>query len=249
MLTPWDDRRNLVICDDHKAAINYASEHFLACAKESVQRHGAFFVALSGGSTPKSIYETLSKPPFSKLLPWAKIHLFWSDERSVPPDHADSNYKMALDAGFKDMPIPEGHIHRMVAEVNIEENTIAYEANIQRILAGRPFDLIMLGMGDDGHTASLFPHTKGLHVHDDLIIANHIPQKDTWRMTMTFTCINSARHIALYVLGASKKPMVANIFKGPYVPDDHPVQKVGVQGHPALWVLDKESSSGLFPPA
>ncbi len=245
MLKQLDERRRLAICDDAKVAVAYAVEHWLACAQESVQRHDAFFVALSGGSTPKAIFQALVRTPYKEMIPWKKIHLFWSDERCVPPDHPDSNYKMALDAGLKEMPIPEGQIHRMVAEENLEDNALAYEAAMHRILGSHPFDLVMLGMGEDGHTASLFPHTQALHVHNRLVVVNQIPQKNTWRMTMTYPCINSARHIALYVLGASKQEMVATVLQGDDRPDDFPVQRIGTPSHSALWILDKEAASQL----
>jgi len=245
MLKPWDERRRLAVCDDLKSAITYSVEHWLTCAKEAVQRHDAFFVALSGGSTPKAIFHALVQSPFKELIPWKKTHLFWSDERSVPPNHPDSNYKMALDAGLREMPIPESQIHRMIAEEPIEENALAYEAAIHRILGQHPFDLVMLGMGEDGHTASLFPHTQALHVHNRLVVANHIPQKNTWRMTMTYPCLNSAHHIALYVLGDTKKEMVAKVLQGPERPDDYPIQRIGTAHHSALWILDKEAASLL----
>jgi 6-phosphogluconolactonase len=249
MLKILNDRWHLALCEDHQAAVRYAVEHWLACAREAVAHHGAFFVALSGGSTPKAIFQALVRSPFKELVPWKHIHLFWSDERSVSPNHSDSNYKMALDAGLKEMPIPENQIHRMIAEENIEENALAYEAAIHRVLGINPFDLIMLGMGEDGHTASLFPHTEALHIHNRSIVANYIPQKGTWRMTMTYPCINSARHIALYVLGSSKKEIVPKIIQGVLqgkeTPNAYPIQRIGVPSHHALWILDQEAASQL----
>lgn len=245
MLKTWDDRRHLAIPGGSKETINYAVEHWIACAKESIQRHGAFFVALSGGSTPNAIFQAISKTPFKEMLPWNKIHLFWGDERSVPPNHPDSNFHMAMQSGLGALPIPENQIHRMIAEENIEENATAYEAAIGRVLKDQPFDLVMLGMGEDGHTASLFPHTSALHIHNHLVVANHVMQKNTWRMTLTYPCINAARHIAIYVLGASKKAMVTEVFSGAKPPEEHPIQRIGTPGHSALWILDQDAASGL----
>jgi 6-phosphogluconolactonase len=243
MLKTWDERRHLAILDTPKAAVQYAAEHWLACAQESVKRHGSFYVALSGGSTPKAIFETLTRPPFKELVPWKHIHLFWGDERAVPPDHPDSNYRMAMKAGLEDMPIPPNQIHRMVAEKAVEDNALAYEAVIHRCLSSNVLDLVMLGMGEDGHTASLFPHTKALHIHDRLVAANYVPQIDAWRMTLTFPCLETAKHTAIYVLGEAKKKRVAEVLKGPYKPDDYPIQRIGTPQRPALWVLDSAASS------
>jgi 6-phosphogluconolactonase len=243
VLKTWDERRHLAILDDAKAAVKYATEHWLACANEAVKRHGSFFVALSGGSTPKAIFEALTRSPFKELVPWNHIHLFWGDERSVPPEHPDSNYHMAMKAGLGEMPIPKNQIHRMVAEENIEENALAYEAQIHRSLGPNPFDLIMLGMGEDGHTASLFPHTQALHIHDHRVAANFVPQKNTWRMTLTYPCLEAAKHTVIYVLGEGKKKMVSEVLKGPYKPENYPIQRIGTPQHPALWVLDSSAAS------
>ncbi len=241
-----DARRSLVIPGDAAQTISYAAAHWKDVCLESVRSHGAFYVALSGGSTPKAIFEILTKPPLQSEIPWEKVHLFWSDERCVAPDHPDSNYQMAMEAGFKQVPIPASQIHRMPADAdNIIESAKKYEAEIQSSLGERPFDLIMLGMGDDGHTASLFPQTTALKEDKHLVAANHIPQKETWRMTMTYPCINSARHIAVYVIGASKSAMVANILRGPYEPLEWPSQKIGAPRNRAFWIADTSAASKI----
>lgn len=240
---PWDERRNLVVPGDHEATVRFCVEHFVQLAKNAVQDHGAFFVALSGGSTPKAIFERLCTPPYREQIDWSKVHLFWSDERSVSPEDKDSNYHMAMESGLKNVGIPRDQIHRMQAEENLDENALAYEATIKRVLKGKPFDLIMLGMGDDGHTASLFPHTAGLHVTGHLVTANVIPQKNTARMTMTYDCINSANQIVFYVLGDGKKQMLEKVLRSPDNFDHLPSQKVGTRSHKALWIADKAAAA------
>src|SRR5262249_37810698 len=154
----------------------------------------------------KAIFERLTKPPYSTRIDWSKVHLFWSDERAVPPDHPDSNYRMAMEAGLSKMDIPASQIHRMHAETAIEDNARLYEKTIQHVLKLNSFDLVMLGVGEDGHTASLFPDTEALHAPEERsVVANYLPDKKIWRMTFTFSCINRARHSVVYVLGASKK--------------------------------------------
>ncbi len=245
--TSWDSRRDLIVPGDNEKTLVYCVEHFIAAAQEAIHDHGAFFVALSGGSTPKAIFQLLTNPAHEKRIEWKKVHLFWSDERAAPPDDPESNYHMAMLAGLARMPIPMEQVHRMEADANIEEKALAYENKVLEVLKGRPFDLIMLGMGEDGHTASLFPHTEGLATENRLVIANYIPQKKTWRMTMTYPCINAAKNIAIYVLGPSKKKTLVDVLTSPYHPEVYPIQKVGTPVHRALWIADRDAAEGLLP--
>lgn len=231
----------LIVPGDYDATLHYSVDHFITLCRDAVQDHGAFYVALSGGSTPKAIYELLSNREYNDEIEWEKVHLFWSDERSVAPDHADSNYHMAMKAGFAKMDIPPDHIHRMVAEADIEENAHAYEKTIRKVLGDRTFDLVMLGMGEDGHTASLFPGTEALKAKG-AAVPNFIPEKKTWRMTLTFETINAASHIVFYVMGASKKEMLARVFS---TPPSLPCQKIGTIDNPALWIADEAASSAI----
>lgn len=243
----FDERRMIVVPGNDSETIEFAVEHWITQAAESIADHGFFAVALSGGSTPKKIYQLLSQPHKSSRVEWKKVLLFWSDERAVPPDHPESNYRMAMEeAGFNQLPIPKENIFRMKAEKEIEAHAKAYEETIKTKLGGRPFDLIMLGMGEDGHTASLFPHTDALHMVNCLVAPNHVPQKNTWRMTFTFECINRSPHVVLYALGASKAAIVARVLTSPYHPDELPSQRIGTSEHKALYLLDNEASQNLF---
>jgi 6-phosphogluconolactonase len=242
----WDERRNIVIPGDKNTTIEFCVKHFLYCASEAIKHHDKFFVALSGGSTPKAIYDLLASD-YSGALDWNKVYVFWSDERSVAPDHPDSNYHMAMNCGFSKLPIPSKQIFRMQAEDHLKENAALYEQTIGKTLLGHAFDLIMLGMGEDGHTASLFPNTKGLEDKNHLVIPNYIPQKDTWRMTMTFKCINNASNVVLYVIGDSKKETLKKVFKEKDPSLLAPSCKVGTKEHPALWIVDKDASADILP--
>lgn len=234
-----DERRDIAAPGDSDATLIFAVEHFIKIAKQSIEDHGNFFVALSGGSTPKAIFEALAEPIYSKQIDWKHVHLFWSDERCVPPYDPSSNFRMAMDAGFSKIhQLPPENIHRIQAEVDPEEAALAYEQLILKTLPGKSFDLIMLGMGEDGHTASLFPKTHGLHTRERLVIANYIPEKDVWRISFTFDLINNGRNIAIYVLGKSKSVMLETVINGPYLPDDLPVQRVGTPDHKALFIVD-----------
>lgn len=238
-----DPRRELIIPGDANVTMAFCADHFLKMSQKAIADHGAFYVALSGGSTPKELFHRLSLPPFSESVDWAKVHLFWSDERTVPPDHPDSNYAMAMAAGLGKMPIPKNQIHRMQAESDLEQHAELYEKTIRDVLQGRPFDMIMLGMGDDGHTASLFPNTEGLKETKRLVIPNHVPQKNTWRMTMTFPLINSALCTVFYVIGANKKEMLSRVLKSG---EELPSGRVGTNEHPAHWIADEAAAAALI---
>ena len=239
-----DDRRNIAIPGDKHATLNFCVKHFVKCANEAISSHGNFFVALSGGSTPKAIFQLLAKE-YVKKVEWSKVHLFWSDERNVSPNDLESNYNMALRSGFDKIPVPKENIHRMPAEKDIEENAQVYEATIEQVLKGKPFDLVMLGMGEDGHTASLFPDTKGLKVQDKKVIANFIPQKNTWRMTFTFPMINLSNNIVIYVLGKSKADRLAEVLSETDESKMLPSAHVGTSKSPAFWIADEEAAAKI----
>lgn len=240
-----DQRRELILSGNKEATIDFAAAHFIKCAEEAIADHGFFAVALSGGSTPKLIYKQLASK-YKNHLPWEKVWLFWSDERAVLPDDPESNAHMALvEGGLKDLPILKENIFRMEAESkDLESAAQRYEKLIREKISS--FDLMMLGMGEDGHTASLFPHTEALHMVGRWVAPNFVPQKNTWRMTLTFECINRSKHTVLYLLGAGKAEMVEKVLFSSYMPDDLPSQRVGTISHPATYLLDDEASKNLL---
>lgn len=240
-----DSRRDLIIPGDKEATLAFCAEHFCSVGSDAIRSDGVFCVALSGGSTPKRIFELLTLPSMAKKLDWSKLMLFWSDERAVSPDHPDSNYRMAMDAGFRHLRVLPQNIFRMEAEKNIESNALHYEGLIKTHVPNGQFHLMMLGMGEDGHTASLFPNTHGLNASGRLVVANFVPQMHCWRMSLTYDCINQARHIAIYVLGKSKAEMVDKALNGLENPQIIPIQQVGSPLSKALWILDQEAASLL----
>jgi 6-phosphogluconolactonase len=239
-----DQRRKIIIPGDQESTIAFAATHWIEIGRDSIAEHGFFAVALSGGSTPKKIFQKLCA--LEDQLDWTKVYLFWSDERSVPPTHPDNNYRMAMEeGGLSKLPIPTNQIFRMVAEEDIEANAKAYEDVILDKLGSHPFDLVMLGMGEDGHTASLFPHTNGLKTKGRLVIPNFVPQKNAWRMTFTYECINRSLHICLYVIGSAKAELLEKVLTGPLQYEEYPSQLIGTEAHPALWILDSEAGKNL----
>ncbi len=241
----YDKRRDIIIPGNKASALNFSVEQFISIANLAIREQGYFAVALSGGSTPKEIFKDLTSSLNRERIDWSKVLVFWGDERSVPPTDPESNYKMAMEAGFSSLNIPEANIFRMKTERDFEENALEYEQLILQKIPSQKFDLIMLGMGEDGHTASLFPKTHGLHAEHRLVIANFVPQKNCWRISVTYECINQSKNIAIYVLGKSKAPMVKTVLTASYDPDNLPIQKVGTPSNHALWILDNESAEEL----
>jgi 6-phosphogluconolactonase len=226
----WDARRELQILETTEEAVAFAAEHWVHSAQRAIQQHGRFAVALSGGSTPKAIYKLLAKQP----LDWSKILLFFSDERAVPLDHPDSNYKMALDAGM-----PKTQLFPMNGVGNLEQNAKDYEEKIRKEVGS--FDLVMLGVGEDGHTASLFPHTTALKEMSCLVVPNYLPEKNIWRLTFTYPCINQSGRAVIYALGENKQSIVPLVLDAA-IHSPFPASAIGTSEHKALWILDKSAA-------
>jgi 6-phosphogluconolactonase len=223
-----------------------AARRFAEMGQEAIGSRGQFWVALSGGSTPRAMYARLAAPPLRDYLDWSKVHLFFSDERFVPPDSEESNYHTARENLIVRVPISEKQVHPY-ATVDISPSNSAeqYEAEIRRLVRtdgnSLPvFDLILLGMGPDGHTASLFPDTEALTIEDRLVAANFVPKMDTWRLTFTYPLINAGRTVMFMVQGDDKKERVREVL----VPGSA-LPAAGV--HPTdgrlVWLLDATASA------
>ncbi len=244
-IQPFDQRRDLVIPGDEAETVRFCTTQWIELAQEAIQERGCFIVALSGGQTPHAIFKSLSQAEHQKRVDWSKVLLFWSDERDVPLNHPESNYFMAMEAGLKSLPFDPKNIFPVPREQNREEAARLYEEQIRAHVPSLQFDLIMLGMGEDGHTASLFPYTDALHANHRLFVANNIPQKQVWRLTMTYACMDLARTICIYVMGEKKKERVAEVLLEGDDSDRLPVQRVGTPTHKALWILDRAAASLL----
>jgi 6-phosphogluconolactonase len=241
-----DTRHQLIIPGSKDETIAFAAAEFIKQANQAIALHGFFAVALSGGSTPKSIFQILSSEKYRSAIDWKKVWLFWSDERAVPLDDKESNYHMAMEeGGLKNLPLLKENIFPMYLGPDLEKNAATYETLIKTKLKECRFDLIMLGMGEDGHTASLFPHTEALHLVNRLVAANFVPEKKSWRLTFTFELINKARAINLYALGESKSAIVHRVLTSTYDPDMLPSQRVGTSHSPAHFILDDHAASLL----
>ncbi len=226
-----------------------AAEMFADAAQAAVTARGAARIAISGGSTPKAVFELLAAE-YQERVPWAKVQLFWVDERCVGPEDAESNYGMTKKAMLDKLPLPKENVHRMEGELDPEEGASRYESEIRNAFklegAETPvFDLILLGLGPDGHTASLFPHTEGLNEMARIAIANHVPQKDTWRMTLTWPVITAAREVAFLIEGKDKAAMVRTVWTGAYDPETYPAQLIRPANGRLTLLLDAAAAAEL----
>jgi 6-phosphogluconolactonase len=233
-----------------------AAELFAASAAAAVEARGVARIAVSGGGTPKAMFALLAdkSAPYFARVPWAKLHLFWVDERCVPPMDAESNYRMTNEAMLSKVPLPAAHVHRMWGELEPEVAASRYEALLRTEFrlegAQMPaFDLVLLGMGDDGHTASLFPHTEALDELGRLVAANHVPQKDTWRITLTWPVINRGLEVAFLIEGAAKAEVLREVLLGPYDPEAKPSQLIRPASGKLTMLLDKAAAAKLPQPA
>jgi len=229
-----------------------AACHLVEMVSESAEANGRARIALSGGSTPKAALQLLADPDekYRKRMPWENIELFWVDERTVPPDHPESNYRMTKEALLDHVSLYPQQIHRMEGELEPEAAAARYESELRNTfrLEGAEiprFDLIFLGMGDDGHTASLFPRTAAIHEMARLVTANHVPQKDTWRITLTWPVINHARSVSFLIAGADKAQRVHEVFLGPRDPERLPSQLIWPSSGILTLFLDKAAAALL----
>jgi 6-phosphogluconolactonase len=238
--------------DTARAGAQFFSD---AVSKAAATRGGAR-VAISGGSTPRAMFELLADPrePFLKQIAWDKVELYWVDERCVPPDNVESNYRMTSEALLSKVPLAAERVHRMEGELEPEVAAARYESVIRNTFklegAETPtFDLILLGMGDDGHTASLFPHTEALNELSHIVVPNHVPQKDAWRITLTWPVINQGREVAFLIEDVSKAQVLHDVFLGPYQPETYPSQMIRPASGQLTLLLDRAAASKLPAPA
>lgn len=232
------------ILPDQQSWVREAAATFFHIARELLEKRGVFVVALSGGGTPKPVYREIGIAGDAKQLPWSNIHLFWGDERHVPPAHDESNFKMVKEQLLGQISIPEGNVHRVPAEMEVRMAAFSYEEVLRGFFETEQpqFDLVFLGMGEDGHTASLFPHSAGLNEEQRWFIANYSAKKEEWRLTLTKNAINAARNILVLVRGRSKAKMVAEALTGPIDNEEKPIQLISpVEGN-MIWILDREAA-------
>lgn len=224
-----------------------AARRFARAASDAIQARGVFLVALSGGSTPQRLYARLAASPFVSTIPWAEVQVLWGDERCVPPDHAASNYRMARETLLDHVPIPAANVHRIRGEDDPHAAARAYEQTLRRLLGtpGARIDLVLLGLGDDGHTASLFPGGPAMTDGEPWVVARRVPAEPPWRVTLTPLIINAAAEILFIVSGAGKAAIVRQVLEGPRRPDELPAQLIAPADGRVYWLLDAAAARDL----
>ncbi len=221
-----------------------------AAAKLFVERareRGRLMVALSGGKTPAAMFELLATK-YSADVDWTKVHFFWSDERPVAPEHADSNFGLARTKLLDPLGVPAENIHRFEGERPPAEAAARYAKELRRAFGLRStqfprFDLLFLGLGEDGHTASLFPGSSALSVKTELAVANPIQKLMTTRLTLTYPVLNEAAFVAVLVSGKAKAAIVQEVLKNPANPERYPIQGVNLRAGRLLWILDQDAAA------
>ena len=243
----------VIIFPDSTLLVRRAAEEFVRASIDSVAKSGSFAVALSGGSTPKALHALLvDDPAFRSRVPWDKLHIFFGDERHVPPDHKDSNYRMALETLISRSPLKPDQITRIKGEYDdTEKAALEYQQALRAYFKLQDgelprFDLVLLGMGDEGHTASLFPGTKALHPSfHRFVVRNWVGKLYTERITLTAPAINQANQVIFMVTRADKALALKAVLEGPYEPEQLPSQLVQPASGNLLWLVDQDAGSKL----
>ena len=220
---------HVVRFDDHDALADAAAKRFLDSAERAVAKDGQFIVVLAGGSTPRGMYRRLTESPYRERVPWDRTFFVFGDERCVAPDHEDSNYRMVRETLFDPLEIPALRVLRMKGEQKPEEAARRYEVRLGDLflVRGKPrFDMVILGIGADGHTASLFPGTAALEETSRWVVANHVPQLDATRLTLTLGALNATGRVLFLATGEDKAQTVAEAFGGLPHEEPHPCERV-----------------------
>jgi len=248
----------VTVLETPEALAERVAADFVTLVTQTLAGQERFSVALAGGQTPKQFYERLAKEPYKSSIPWSKIWFFWGDERCVPPDHPDSNYRMTNETLLSRVPVPRENVFRIPAELPDPERAAQeYAATLTRFFFGGSsanqtgtaplsnvprFHLVFLGLGPDGHTASLFPHTTALQAGDQIAVANYVEKIKAHRITLTAATINNARNVTFLAAGEDKAETLKNVLERSYQPDLYPSQLIRPRNGTLLWMVDEAAA-------
>ncbi len=238
---------NFYLHENAEELARAGAQIFVDGAAEAIRARGRFRTALSGGSTPRRVYELLATAAFSRRVDWDRVDLFWGDERYVPADARDSNYRMAAQALLDRVPVPSANVHRVPTEISPATTAAsAYEDEIRQVFREKTsvpeFDLIYLGLGANGHTASLFPHSPVLQESSRLVVADFVTEVNSWRISMSPPLLNHGRTVAFLIEGEQKAKVLRDVLLGPRDPERLPAQLIAPQGK-LLWMVDAAAAA------
>ncbi len=239
---------NVLVFDTPEQVAQAAAERFVDYSIASISDRGSFAVALAGGSTPRRAYELLATDEFKGRINWPRVHLFFGDERAVPPDDPQSNYRMVKDALISRVAIPAENVHRMIGEIEPTESAQSYEAELKHFFGKIDwprFDLVWLGMGADGHTASLFPGSDALQEETRWVVATRQPQTRQDRITLTLPAINHAARVTFMVTGKDKAATLARILRSESVDEELPARTIRPVNGILEWLVDRAAASAI----
>jgi 6-phosphogluconolactonase len=244
------------IFSDERELVRAEAERIVRLAKDAVGTRGRCLVALSGGSTPRPLYELLATPPYATRIEWPRMHLFWGDERCVPPDHPDSNYRMTREALIDHVPLPPENVHRIRGEDPPDQAAVAYERLLRELFGpgdapARTFDLVLLGMGRDGHTASIFPGTAAVTEAHRWAMAVYVDKpRAMWRVTLTTVVLNAAADVTFLVAGPDKAPRLREVLQpGEESHGVLPARLVNPVRGALHWMIDAAAGADLLAPS
>ena len=243
-------RADLAVLPSAAALADATAARFVAAAEDAIASRGQFIVALSGGSTPRDTYRQLATEALVSRVMWSRVQVLWGDERCVPPDHMESNYRMARDTLLDRVPVPAGNVHRILGEDAPTSAAEAYEATLRALLrtpAGARIDLVLLGLGEDGHTASLFPGSAAVHEQTRWVMAARAPAASMWRITLTPAVINAAAEVLFLVSGGAKAAILRRVLEGPRRPQELPAQAIAPSNGRVRWCVDAAAAADLTP--
>jgi 6-phosphogluconolactonase len=245
-----EPQREVECFSDRGEVVRVEAERVVARAGAAIAIRGRFFLALSGGSTPKPLYTLLATPPVAMRIDWSRVHVFWGDERCVPPNDPRSNYRMAREALLDHLPLPSANVHRIRGEEDPAQAAAAYEELLRGFFGGieipakTSFDLVLLGMGADGHTASLFPGSAAARETHRWVVASPGPQPESWRVTLTPVLINAADHVTFLVSGAEKADRLKEVLED-RLPNPLPAQLIQPKHGALHWMIDAAAATRL----
>lgn len=235
------------IFKDSEALSEAVAEWIAVTIRETLQKQDRFTIALSGGSTPQRLHKILAASPYKERIDWSKLHIFWGDERDVPFEDSRNNAKMAYDTLLNFVPVPAAQIHVMRTDIAPEQSALEYEKTLHQYFDGTSdsFDLVLLGMGDDGHTLSLFPGTDVVHEEKAWTSSFFLKAQDMYRITLTKSIVNRATRVAFLTAGSGKAHALKEVLKGAYNPDLYPSQEIKPVTGELHWFVDEAAAAGI----